>query len=116
MILKGDENVNKTKEEIVQLANKFGFNEFDLCDVGDLLSHNDELSSVYLIELEKESREEIGVEGIAEVEVVHALPSKNCPEHYDSDKGLSFLEEDDPNAERSSKVKKRYFSIIDMLF
>jgi hypothetical protein len=28
-----DEDVNKTKEEIVQLANKFGFNEVDICTV-----------------------------------------------------------------------------------
>jgi hypothetical protein len=36
-----DEYVNKMKEETVQLANKVGFNEVDLCDVGDLLSHNE---------------------------------------------------------------------------
>jgi hypothetical protein len=101
-----DEDVNKTKEEIVQLANKVGFNEVDLCDVGDLLSHNDELSNEDLIELQKESRE-VGVEGMAEGAIVRALTSKRLSKALQLfDKGLSILEDDDPNTERSSKVKR----------
>jgi hypothetical protein len=47
-------DVNKTEEEIVQLANKVGFNEVAICDVWDLFSHISELSNENLIELEKE--------------------------------------------------------------
>jgi hypothetical protein len=63
MILKQfivDEDVNKMKEEIVQLANKVGFDVIDLSDVGDLLSHSG-LSSEVLIKLEK--RKEGGIRG-----------------------------------------------------
>ncbi|GFG29801.1 hypothetical protein Cfor_00232 [Coptotermes formosanus] len=101
-----DEDVNKTKEEVVQLASKVGFNDVDLCDVGDLLSHNDELSNEDLIELENESREEAGVEGMAEGDV-RTLTSKRLSEALRLfDEGLLILEENDPNTERSSKVKR----------
>jgi hypothetical protein len=54
------------------IGNKVGFSEVDVCCVGDLSSHNNELSNEDLIEVEKE---EVGVEGMAETEVVCTLTS-----------------------------------------
>lgn len=73
--------MNKTKDKTVQLANNVGLNKDDLSDVGNLLTHNDELSKEDLSELKKDSRDEAEVESMAEFEVVRSLKSKNCIKH-----------------------------------
>jgi hypothetical protein len=102
-----DEDLNQTIEKIVQLANTVGFNEVDLDDVVDvLMSCKEELSNEDLIELE-ESREVAGEDGTGEDEVVRMLRSERLSEALRIiDKALATFDEEDPNTERSSKVKR----------
>jgi len=80
------EDVNKTKEETVLLANTIGFNKAELHDNGDLLSHIDELLTEDLSELETEGREELWSRVWQSLKFcVHVRPqAKNCPKHCDS--------------------------------
>jgi hypothetical protein len=90
------------------LANIVGFNEVDLDDVVDvLMSDKEELSNEDLIELEEESREVAGEEGTEEDEVVRMLRSERLSEALRIiDRALALFDEEDPNTERSSKVKR----------
>ena len=103
-----DEDLNQTIEKIVQLANIVGFNEVDLDDVVDvLMSDKEEFSNDDLIELKKESREVAGEEGTEEGEVVRMLTSERLSEALQIiDEALAIFDEEDPNTERSSKVKR----------
>jgi DDE superfamily endonuclease./Tc5 transposase DNA-binding domain./CENP-B N-terminal DNA-binding domain. len=103
-----DEDLNQTIEKIVQLANIVGFNEVDLDDVVDvLMSDKEELSNEDLIELEEESREGAGGEGTEEGEIVRMLTSERLSEALRIiDEALAIFDEEDPNTERSSKVKR----------
>jgi len=103
-----DEDLNQMIEKIVQLANIVGFNEVDLNDVVDvLMSDKEEFSNEDLIELKEESREVAGEEGIEEGEVVRMLTSERLSEALRIiDEALAIFDEEDPNTERSSKVKR----------
>jgi hypothetical protein len=103
-----DEDLNQTIEKIVQLANTVGFSEVDLDDVVDLLmSGKEELSSEDLIEVEEESRVAAGEKGMEEGEVVRMLASERLYEALRGiDQALAIFDEEDPNTERSSKVKR----------
>ena len=62
----------KWENRITQLDNAVEFGKVNLSDVLDLLMSDEQwLYNVDLIELEKESREEAGEEGTEEDEVVH---------------------------------------------
>jgi len=99
-----DEDLNQTIEKIVQLANIVGFNEVDLDDVVDVLSDKEEFFNEDLIEIKEESREVAGEEG---TEVVRMLTSERLSEALRIiDEALAIFDEEDPNTERSSKVKR----------
>jgi len=105
-----DEDLNQTIEKIVQVANIVGFNEVDLDDVVDvLMSDKEEFSNEDLpvLELKEESREVAGEEGTEEGEVVRMLASERLSEALRIiDEALAIFDEEDPNTERSSKVKR----------
>jgi len=103
-----DEDLNQTIEKIVQLANIVGFNEVDLNDVVDvLMPDKDEFSNEDLMELKEEIREVVGEEGTEEGEVVRMLTSERLSEALRIiDEALAIFDEEDPNTERSSKVKR----------
>jgi hypothetical protein len=108
-----DEDLNQTIEKIVQLANIVGFNEVDLDDVVDVLSDKEEFLNEDLIELKEEIREVAGEEGTEEGEVVRMLTSERLSEALRIiDEALAIFDEEDPNTERSSKVKREVLASV----
>ena len=78
------EDVNKMKEETVLLANTVGLNKAELHDIGDLLSHIDELLTEDLSELETEGREELWWRVWQSLKFCARPQAKNCLKHCDS--------------------------------
>jgi hypothetical protein len=75
------QDLNQTREKIVQLANVVWFNKVILDDDVDLLiSDKEGLSNDDLIELDKERREKAGVKGTEEGEIVCNLTNRRLSE------------------------------------
>ena len=72
-----DEDLNETREKIIQLSNVVRFNWVDLDEVVNLLmSEKEELWNEELIEVKNESREGVGEEGAEDTDVVRMLTRK----------------------------------------
>jgi hypothetical protein len=89
------------------LANVVGSSEVVVDDDTDLLmSEKEQLSIEDLVELDKEGREEAEEEGTEEVDWVLAHNQKLSDALQIIDKSLTIFHREDPNTERSSKVKR----------
>ncbi|XP_066547533.1 tigger transposable element-derived protein 1-like [Amia ocellicauda] len=100
-----DEVLTNARHEIVELARTAGFDEVNEENVAELLeSHREELSNEDLLELDKEREQEESVEDERPQRILSVKGLAKAMKAMDT--FLGYIDENDPNRERSAKVAR----------